>query len=184
MAAIDYSNVYYNSTSRDFAPQEFVKAPGNPASMPQLEVRQPAASRTVSLPTPADRPQADILIYDGHCRICKAQIARLARWDSRGTLAYLSLHDAEVARRFPDLSYETLMQEMVLVDQQGGRHHGIEAVRYLSRKLPRLWALVPVLHLPGSLPLWRWCYRLVAKWRYRLGGIDSCDDGSCSLHRR
>jgi predicted DCC family thiol-disulfide oxidoreductase YuxK len=141
------------------------------------------ATGSATLPSPHDRPQADILIYDGHCRICRAQIARLHRWDTRGVLAYLSLHDAEVARRFPDLSHETLMSEMVLVDQQGQRHHGAEAVRYLSRRLPRLWPLSPILHLPGMMPVWQWCYRRVANWRYRLGGRVACDDGSCQLHR-
>jgi predicted DCC family thiol-disulfide oxidoreductase YuxK len=74
------------------------------------------------------------------------------------------------------------MQEMVLVDGSGRRHHGADAMRYLSRRLPRLWPLSPLLHLPGSLPFWRWCYRRVANWRYRLGGRIACDDGSCGLH--
>ena len=33
------------------------------------------------LPSPADRPEAEVVIYDGHCRICTGQIRRLARWD-------------------------------------------------------------------------------------------------------
>ncbi|MBL9122355.1 MAG: DUF393 domain-containing protein [Planctomycetaceae bacterium] len=143
---------------------------------------RPAAGATTDLPAPDQRPTADILIYDGHCRICRAQVERLNRWDSRKSLAFLSLHDAEVARRFPDLTHDELMQQMVVIDRQGKRHWGAEAVRYLSRQLPRLWPLVPVLHLPGSLPVWRWCYRLMADWRYRLGGRVDCDDGACALH--
>lgn len=134
------------------------------------------------LPTPDERPQAEVVIYDGHCRICTAQIRRLAAWDAGGRLAYLSLHDAETARRYPDLSHEALMQDMYVVDQRGLRHRGAEAVRFLSRRLPRLWWLAPLLHLPGTLPLWQWCYRQVAKRRYRFGRIESCDDGSCRLH--
>lgn len=144
--------------------------------------RQKRAGSHVTLPTPGERPQADILIFDGHCRMCRAQVERLHRWDSRDSLAFLSLHDPQVAERFPDLSYDELMQQMVLVDQQGKRHRGAEAVRYLSRHIPRLWPLVPVLHLPGSLPLWRWCYRQVAHWRYRLGGRVECEDGACAVH--
>ena len=49
------------------------------------------------LPTPADRPDADVLIYDGHCGICTSQVARLAKWDSRGSLAFVSLHDPLVS---------------------------------------------------------------------------------------
>lgn len=134
------------------------------------------------LPTPAARPQAEIVIFDGHCRICTAQIRRLAAWDTGGRLAYLSLHDPETARRFPDLSHDELMQYMVLVDRRERRYRGAEVLRYLSRRLPLLWWAAPILHLPGSMPLWQWCYRQVAKRRYRFGRVESCDDGSCRLH--
>ena len=135
------------------------------------------------LPTPAERPEADVVIYDGHCRICTGQIQRLARWDTRGSLAYLSLHDPEVARRWPDLSYDELMKNMYVVDQQGNRHRGAAAIRYLSRRLPWLWWLAPVLHIPGTLPIWQALYQQVAKRRYRFGRIESCEDGSCQIHR-
>jgi predicted DCC family thiol-disulfide oxidoreductase YuxK len=122
------------------------------------------------------------LIYDGNCRICTGQVRRIARADGRGRLAYLSLHDAEVAARYPDLSHDDMMQAMYVVDRTGRRHRGAEAVRYLSRRLPLLWWLAPLLHLPGSLPLWQWLYRQVAKRRYRLGRAD-CSDGACHVHQ-
>lgn len=134
------------------------------------------------LPSPADRPGADVVIFDGHCRICTGQIRRLARWDWGGRLAYLSLHDAEVARRWPDLTHDALMQEMFLIDRHGHRHPGALAVRYLSRRLPTLWWLAPILHLPGTLRLWQWLYRQIAQRRYRFGQVAACDDGACRLH--
>ena len=75
------------------------------------------------------------------------------------------------------------MREMYVVDSQGRRHAGAAAVRYLSRRLPRLWWLAPLLHLPGTMPLWSWLYRRVAKSRYRFGRVEACDDGSCRIHR-
>jgi predicted DCC family thiol-disulfide oxidoreductase YuxK len=133
------------------------------------------------LPTPDDRPSADVVIYDGHCRICTAQIKKLMWWDCQGKLSYLSLHDPEVARRYPDLRHDQLMQEMVIVDRHGKRHPGAEAIRYLSRRLR--W-LAPILHVPLSLPLWRWLYRQVAKRRYKFGKTMDCDGGTCHLHQR
>ena len=62
---------------------------------------------------------------------------------------------------------------------------GAAALRYLSRKLPKLWVLAPFLHIPGSLPIWQWGYRQVAKRRYKIAGKQSgqCDDGgTCELH--
>ena len=109
---------------------------------------------------PAERPESDVVIYDGQCRICTAQIRKLPWWDCQGRLSYLSLHDPEVARRFPDLAHDRMMQEMVIVDHYGNRHWGPEAIRYLTRRLRRLWWASPFLvlsrqHVPvaAALPL-------------------------------
>ena len=136
------------------------------------------------LPTPADRPQADIVIYDGNCQFCTSQVENLRRWDTKGRLAYLSLHDPEVARRFPDLTYDRLMEEMVVVDQQGNRHGGAAAFRYLTTRLPRLYPLAPVMHIPFTLPLWQWGYRQVARRRYRIAGKTGqpCENEACEVH--
>ncbi|MBX9791166.1 MAG: DUF393 domain-containing protein [Pirellulales bacterium] len=135
-------------------------------------------------PRPAGdhRARQDVVIYDGHCRICTAQIERLARWDRHRRLRFLSLHDPEVRERYPDLTHDELMRQMYVIDPRGGRHAGAAALRYLSRRLPRLWWLSPLLHLPGTLSLWRWLYGIVARMRYRFGRIDSCDDGACQVH--
>jgi len=134
------------------------------------------------LPTPSERPSADVVIYDGHCAMCTKQVHRLTWWDCQGRLAYLSLHDPEVARRYPDLSHDAMMREMYVVDQSGGRHHGAGAIRYLTRRLRRLWWLAPLLHIPFSLPLWQWLYNFVARHRYWFGKIDDCENGSCAVH--
>lgn len=143
-----------------------------------------AATISENLPTPADRPKADIVIFDGHCRFCTQQVRRLNAWDSRDRLAYMSLHDPEVYRRFPGLTHEQLMQQMYVIDQQGNRYGGATAFRYLTRRLPRLWLLAPLLHMPFSLPLWQWGYKQVAKRRFKMGRTDICDDGACEVHLR
>lgn len=144
----------------------------------------PAAHDVSNLPRPAERPGADIVIFDGHCRICRGQIRRLSRWDSGGRLAYLSLHDEEVAQRFPDLSHDDLMRDMYVVDQSGNRHRGAAGLRHLSRRLPTLYWLAPLLHIPGTLGIWQWLYRQVADRRYRFGRVEECDSGTCHLHAR
>lgn len=104
----------------------------------------------------------------------------LRRFDAAGRLRFLSLHDAEVPGAFSELSPDDLMREMHVVDRSGRAWAGAEAIRYLSRRLPLLWPLAVPLHLPGSLPAWRWLYRVVARNRYRLAG--RCDEGTCHLH--
>jgi predicted DCC family thiol-disulfide oxidoreductase YuxK len=148
--------------------------------MATATVKQPAAD---SLPSPNQRPGTDVVVYDGQCPICTAQVRKLVWWDCQRKLSYLSLHDYEVYRRWPDLPCERLMEEMVVIDRRGRRHWGPDAIRYLSRRLRRLWWAAPVLHFPGSMYVWRPLYRWVARNRYRLSGGDPCDDGTCSLHR-
>lgn len=131
------------------------------------------------------QPKYDTVLYDGHCRFCQAQMKQLRWWDRGHRLVYLSLHDKQVEKRWPELSKDRLLEEMCIVDQQGHCHWGPEAVRFLSRRLPTLWWLAPLLHLPGSMFLWRPLYRFVAKNRYRIWGkTNDCEEGACSIHGR
>jgi len=137
-----------------------------------------------TLADPRNRPGAAIVIYDGHCRFCTRQVQRLARWDSRGLLAFISLHDPRTEQLFPDLTREQLMEQMYLLTPAGKRYAGAAAVRYLSCRLPRLWSLAPLLHIPLSLAVWQWVYRQCAKRRYRLGRVDACSNDLCNNHLR
>lgn len=130
----------------------------------------------------SDNADADIVIYDGHCRFCTNQVRKLARWDGRGRLAFLSLHDDRAKELCPDLTHEQMMEQMFVVTRDGRRYGGAAAFRYLTRRLPRLWALAPAMHLPFSLPAWQWAYRQVAKRRYRWGKVEECDSGACQVH--
>lgn len=141
-----------------------------------------------NLPDPDQHPETDVVIYDGHCQFCQAQVRRLARFDAwgklvgqSGRLSFISLHDPRVAQRYPDLSYEQLMEQMFVVTPKGEKHGGADAIRYLSRRLPALWPAMPVLHIPGSASLWRWMYGQVARQRYRWNK-DSCENDACSVH--
>lgn len=129
--------------------------------------------------TTRTQPAHDTVIYDGQCRFCRSQIAILRSLDLGRSLEFLSLHDPVVAEKFPELPTESLQAQMYVVDRQGRARGGADAVRFLSRRLPLLWPLALVLHIPGSLPLWRSLYAMVARHRYRLAG--SCDDGHCRL---
>ena len=141
-----------------------------------------AETTRVELPRPVADGLKDVVIYDGHCRFCTAQVRRLRQLDRGGRLTFLSLHDPEVTSRFPDLTYDDMMQAMYVVDPQGRKHRGAEAIRYLTRRLPLLYGLAPLLHIPGSLGLWHWLYRQVANRRYRFGRVEDCDGGTCHLH--
>jgi len=133
------------------------------------------------LPTPDERPDADLVVYDGDCSFCIRQVQRLARWDSRGSLAFVARGGPDAQRFVPDLVGDDVASQMYVVDRQGTRRGGARAVRYLARVLPRLWWIAWLLHLPGTLPLWDWLYRQVAKRRYRWRKSAACDDGTCGV---
>ncbi|MCA9189483.1 MAG: DUF393 domain-containing protein [Planctomycetales bacterium] len=142
------------------------------------------------LPGPSERPGADIVIYDGHCRFCTHGVRQLHALDWGHRLAYMSLHDADVPRRWPHLTHEQLMRHMYVATSPstksptGKQYAGADAFRYLTRRLPLLWPLMPLMHIPGTMALWRWLYDLIARNRYRVMGKTSCDNGACDIHSR
>jgi predicted DCC family thiol-disulfide oxidoreductase YuxK len=145
---------------------------------------------THGLPSPRDFPSADVLIYDGKCNFCLGQVKKVRWLDGKNRISFVSLHDDWVGEHFPDLTHDQMMDQMYLVPagEHGygpTRHGGAAAVRYLTRRLPLLWILAPVLHIPFSLPLWQWGYGIVARHRYKIAGKSGvqCDeDGTCELH--
>ena len=100
----------------------------------------------VTLATIDEYPDREVIIFDGQCNFCRKQVERL-RWWAPNRLAYISLHDPRVAERYPDLTHDALMKEMYLIDSEGNRHGGAYAVRYLTRKSPRMWIFAPLMYL-------------------------------------
>jgi predicted DCC family thiol-disulfide oxidoreductase YuxK len=124
----------------------------------------------------------DIVIFDGHCKLCRAGVLRLQSLDWLGHFRFVSLHEPEIREQFPDLTYEMLMAEMFVVTQKGDRKGGAAALRYMSWFIPLMWPLAPFLSIPGTLPIWSFLYKLIAKNRYRFGRLEECEGGTCSLH--
>ena len=138
------------------------------------------AVATADFPTMQDRPDAFVMIYDGHCKFCRANIRWISAID-QGRIAYVSLHDPIVRERWPELSYEQLMEHLYLVDGED-KYPGAAAFRFLSRNLVALFPIAPLMHIPGSLRVWQYMYDCVARIRYRFGRIEDCENGTCSVH--
>ena len=122
-----------------------------------------------------------MIIWDGECNFCRQQVLRLRKLDWSDRLTFLSLHDPRVAQRYPQLTHEQLMAEMWVVTPDGQKFGGADALRQLSRTLPALWPIAPLLHIPLTMPVWRALYRWIARNRYRLAG-KNCNSGTCDLH--
>ncbi len=136
------------------------------------------------LPSPRDFPEADIVIYDGNCRFCRGQVERLRGWDGGNRLSYISLHDKSISQLAVGLSPTQMLEQMYVIQRKTGTAHGgARALRYLSRRLPRLWFAMPVLHIPFTLPGWQWLYQSIAHRRYRISGqnLENCQEDTCNF---
>lgn len=127
-------------------------------------------------------PKRETVLYDGRCRFCIGQVGILRGLDLGRRFDFRSCHEQSVADDFPELSLDEMLSQMYVVDTTGRARGGADAVRYLSRKLVPLWPLAVLLHIPGTMPLWKACYRFIARNRYRIAGsANSCDSGTCKL---
>ncbi len=160
------------------------KGRGDDRHIAKLVMNSIRSVNSNTLPSPKDLPQADVVIYDGLCQFCTKQVKNLHRWDGKNRLAFISLHDPEISRWAPDLTHDQLMQQMYVVRPGGQRWGGAAAFRYLTRRLPKLWLLAPLMHIPGTLPLWQWGYDLIARQRYRWNREkdQDCESGQCEIH--
>ncbi len=128
--------------------------------------------------------QHDVLIFDGDCRFCQAQVKRLSRWTGP-QLVPLPLQKPGLLAAL-DIDHAQAMRAMQLVTQDGLIFQGVEAVVQALRKRPILGRLLKLYYLPGCRQLADLGYRLIARYRYRIMGRaiarGECDGGSCALH--
>lgn len=121
-----------------------------------------------------------IVLYDGQCPLCRKSVALLKWLDWRRRLDCRDARDpANVPATEPPLVLERLLEEMHLVTPDGQQvHHGFTAFRWMAWRLPLLWAVAPLLYIPGVPTLGQWAYLWIARNRFQLV---PCRDGVCSL---
>lgn len=120
----------------------------------------------------------DLLLFDGHCRLCGASARSLRAW-ARGSLALQSFRDVDVAAQY-GLTVQACEQAIHLVRDDGVIEHGVAA---LLGALRHRWfaPLFAWVRLPGIRLIADRLYALVSKWRFRIAGR-TCD-GGCSIYR-
>jgi predicted DCC family thiol-disulfide oxidoreductase YuxK len=126
-----------------------------------------------------DRKQA-LLLYDGHCALCRKSVAQLKKLDWLGVVRYADARDHEhLPVTNPPLNPDRLLEEMHLLTPGGGPvYHGFGAFRWLAWRLPLFWPVAPFLYLPGVPTLGQRIYLWVARNRFRLV---PCHGGVCTL---
>lgn len=120
-----------------------------------------------------------VVVYDGECPFCLAQIARIQRKDRRRLFEYVARQAPGLTDRFPALAQGDFNTGMRLVMPSGAIHVGADAVYEIARRLPfwrrAAWLYrVPVLHA-----MLVWAYGWVAAHRGSLG--HGCRDDACKV---
>jgi predicted DCC family thiol-disulfide oxidoreductase YuxK len=106
------------------------------------------------------------LVYDGACGMCRGTAGVLARTDLLGRLELVDVTGTrDLPSRFAGLTLEECLDQMWLIAPDGKRYGGFEAYRRLSRLLPVLWPIAPVLRLPAARPLGSRAYAFIAARR-------------------
>jgi predicted DCC family thiol-disulfide oxidoreductase YuxK len=121
------------------------------------------------------------VLYDGSCSLCRASVARLRHFDTRGRVETLDLHDPTASTRFPQIDREQAMRWMQAVDTRGRVSSGVDAWARIGSFLPGWNLLAWILLVPGIHWLAAKAYSWVARNRYRWNS-SLCEDGTCSLH--
>jgi predicted DCC family thiol-disulfide oxidoreductase YuxK len=122
------------------------------------------------------------VLYDGTCRFCIGQAARLKRM-TRGRVAFQSAYAPGVRDRFPMLppvNADGKLGEMKFVDRDGRVFGGAAAIASALQTAggPLGWA-ARVYWMPPVRQLADRLYRSISKRRYGLSG--TCEDGSCQV---
>lgn len=108
------------------------------------------------------------LFHDGHCPLCRREVAWLRRHPARDRLALVDIRDAAFEASAWGLTFETLMGRLHLRDAQGRWFVGMEASRALYAVLGHR-RLVWWSCLPGVAGVLEAGYGLFARHRERLG---------------
>ncbi|WP_229215540.1 thiol-disulfide oxidoreductase DCC family protein [Duganella sp. CY15W] len=120
------------------------------------------------------------LYYDGNCRICRAQMARLRQQDKTGGLDFCDIAAADFSPSALGVSMAALNTEIHARTADGRLLTGIDCLVAAYIAIGRGWQVAP-LRLPVLRPVFVAMYRALARNRYRLS---ACADGACTTARR
>lgn len=116
-----------------------------------------------------------VIVYDAGCGFCTKQMDRIKRWDPGDSYEYVSSHDADLLKRFPQLARQDLGSGLRVISPEGITHVGADAVYQIARRLPRWRWIAWVYRVPVFHSLCRWVYGRIAARRQRLSGSCATD---------
>lgn len=120
-----------------------------------------------------------VIVYDGACPFCQAQVERIRRWAPQGAFEYVPRQQEGLEARFPILAQQDFETGMRLIGTGGGVAVGADAVYEISKRLPATRWLSWLYRVPGIHQIARAAYDWIARNRYRLAR-KKCEDNVCA----
>ncbi|HTG69177.1 MAG TPA: DUF393 domain-containing protein [Candidatus Udaeobacter sp.] len=131
-------------------------------------------------------PEKLYIIYDGHCNLCLASVAKLKGLNSNADLHYVQIQQLEASVEteqpiplFRQLNYAELYEKMHVIDEKGQLFAGADGVIRILRTVKGLRWLSAFYRIPGMKRAADHIYRFVADRRYDWFGST---EQSCSIH--
>ncbi|HLL55649.1 MAG TPA: DUF393 domain-containing protein [Myxococcaceae bacterium] len=129
-----------------------------------------------------DTPGKDVLLYDGHCRLCVGGAKAFKKLMPAEKVALRNFREPGVLEQYPQLTLERCEKGMQLIRPDGRHFEGAEAVVQGLRY--RWWGKAAfVYYVPGLRQLVNRVYGLIAKYRFKILGR-TCDSEACAIHYR
>ncbi|MFD1363391.1 thiol-disulfide oxidoreductase DCC family protein [Lentibacillus salinarum] len=113
-----------------------------------------------------------IVYYDSYCKLCTHSSVFWKKIDWRNRLRYSSFRDLE--------NYPKAMAEKLHVYDRGQWFQGYDAIIAISKKLPPLWPILPILYVFKWVGLGELMYNTIAKNR-KLVPVKQCGDDGCRI---
>lgn len=107
------------------------------------------------------------VLYDGGCGLCTRTVWWLRALDWRRRLRFVDINAnwERLEQLYPGVRREACVDEMHVVDADGGVTAGFDGFRTLAWKVPLLVLVAPLLYVPGVPWCGRCVYRYVATHR-------------------
>lgn len=106
-----------------------------------------------------------LVFYDGTCPFCTFSAARLLKFDWLGKLKVLDLYSNNVLEKY-DIPIEEAVQRIQVINKQGIRKGGMDALLEISYHLPLLWLFIPIFWLVIKFGFGAKIYDWIAKNRF------------------
>lgn len=106
------------------------------------------------------------VLFDGRCGFCAKTVIVLRSFDWLHRLQFRNFHDIDVRRTYaPNIDLKTLNEAMHVRLPDGSHRKGFDGFRALTKHLPALWILRPLLFIPPVPAIGDRVYRWVAAHR-------------------